>query len=301
MANYTLDIKKPSRQFIIEGLHQGDNGFRDFHFHFTDGARAFPLPESCIVTLFSALPDGTTVYDTCALRDDGSVLYTLKGGTDNSSITSCAGVCDCELRVTSSGGKVLTSPRFAFLIEDTLQTDPAIESRDSFSALTDALGRVLEAESGLSSKADKVIGTVGNTVVIGQNGSICDSGISPVALYKFHYDEDGSYNQYNRELGEHLISDCQQENAFVVNLIHNGVILPATAEISATGTLNISALDKNGIRYLTIEITASAISYETKNTLSSSFNDKENTAATQKATADWVKAYVDEAITEGEW
>ena len=301
MANYTLDIKKPSRQFIIEGLHRGDNGLREFYFHFSDGSNAFTLPTSCIVTLFASLPNGATIYDTCTLYDSNTALYTLKGGAESASITSIAGICNCEIRISCEDGKMLTTPRFAFLIEDTLQNDSAIEAQDSFSALTDALGRVLKSEAGLSSKADKVHGEAGNVAVIGMDGNLCDGNIAPHSLYTFHYEEDGSYNEYNRELFERLLSDHEAHRPFVAASYYYDTLLPAIVQVDADDCVTVLALNASLSRCFKIEISETVLSYTSSDVLSSTFDEEKSTPATQKATADWVKAYVDEAITEGEW
>ena len=144
MAKYTLDVGQRGRQLTIEGLHVGDNGFRIFDFSFSERGKPFPLPEGCIATIYATLPGGVTIYETCTIEDD-SALYELRGGTDDPSITAKSGKVNCEIRITDSEGNVITSPKFAFIIDKVLQDDDAIEAQESFSALTDALARTERA------------------------------------------------------------------------------------------------------------------------------------------------------------
>lgn len=177
MYKYTFDVNRRGTQFTIEGLHRGDNGLRTMEFCFSSGGESFPLPEDCIATLYAVLPCGTKIFDSCEVVSD-TVVYVLKGGAEGASLTVSAGKAECEIRITATDGRIITSPKFTILIDDVLQDDSAIEAEDDFSALTDALGRVLEAEEGLDSKVDKIEGAEGNVVVFGPDGKLNDSGVS---------------------------------------------------------------------------------------------------------------------------
>ena len=184
MNKYSFDVNRRGNQFTIEGLHRGDNGMRVFEFCFSSGGEPFPLPEECIATLYAHLPCGTKIFDSCDVVSD-TVVYVLKGGAEGASLTVSAGKAECEIRITATDGKIITSPKFTILIDDVLQDDSAIEAADDFSALTDALGRVLEAESGLDSKVDKIEGAEGNVVVFGPDGELKDSGVSNPASKEY--------------------------------------------------------------------------------------------------------------------
>lgn len=187
MTRFNLHTDRRGNQLIIEGLHRGDNGIRTFEFLFLENGKPFCFPSNCTATFYARLPDGTILYESPEMSRC-SVTYSLCGGTDGTSITSIPGIVSCEIRIISQEGDVLTSPEFSFYIEDVLQDDGAIEAQDSFSALTEALGRVLDAETGLDSKVDRVYGTEGNTVVFGKDGTIKDGGGSG-KVYVFPYDE----------------------------------------------------------------------------------------------------------------
>lgn len=157
MENYTINIKKAGFYTLPERFRVGDNGLRKLYFHFTEGADPILLPDGCTATLFAVLPDGneTVIYDLCEIENN-AVVYSLKGGADGkSSLTSFSGKVDCEIRIISNDGFVLTSPRFSLFVENVLQNDEAIEAEPSFSALTETLARINAAESTISAKADR--------------------------------------------------------------------------------------------------------------------------------------------------
>ena len=305
MAKYTLDVTKRGRQFTIEGLHVGDNGFRTFVFCFIMGGAPFPLPEGCIATLFAYLPGGVTVYDSCTVLGD-MVVYNLVGGDDSeTSITSVPGIVECEIRITSQSGEVLTSPKFSMLIDSVLQDDNAIAAQPSFSALTDALIRVLEAENGLSSKVDKVDGTPGNLVVFGEDGALKDGGKIPeggggnIASYVFVYDSEGTreYDEANKQSLESLIAAVEEGKHISVYIDYDGTLLPGAFDNGDA----VASIFPNGNGYVSIRKMTNRIVYSEKDNYSGSFSETGIIPASQKATAEWVKALIETSITEGAW
>ena len=307
MSDHTLDTKKAGCQFLIEGLHVGDRGIRTFNFHFCEGQEPFQIPQSCTATLYAVLPDknSTTVYAPCKITDN-AVVYDLSGAPEEyASITSHSGRVDCEIRLTTIDKNVLTSPKFSFIIEDVLQNDSAVEAEDSFSALTDALGRVLEAEDGLSLKIDKVSGaTVGNVAVFGEDGALSDSAIGTGELprsYIFIYDESKEYNDYNRALFNGVLSDIENGKSINVFINDAGVIYPATYEKKSSGLL-ICACDYAILIKIQI-YTSGNVQYSCTENYNSTgtFDEAGKTPASQKLTADWVKQLIDDTIAEGAW
>ncbi len=306
MADHTLDIRRSGSQFTVEGLHVGDRGLRVFNFHFCDGQKAFPLPDGCIATLYARLPDGnnTTVFTLCEIIDS-SVVYTLTGApADGVSVTSFPGRVDCEIRLTTIDNEVLTSPAFSFMIEDTLQDDSAIEAADDFSALTEALGRVLDAEDGLSSKVDRIHGAVGNFPVFGEGGAIADSGISASSLTEIHifiYDETKKHNDHNRALATQLRSDLENGKKVSVFIDDGYHIYPAAFNLD-TNQININSFDNSSGAY-NIRFTTNTVTYTYTEiySSSSSFDESSSKPASQDLTAKWVRQLIDDTIVEGAW
>lgn len=172
MVNYDLmlDTHKAGVQASVKGIKTGDTESRELIITLSDGGRPLSITSDSIATIWCEKEDGSTAYTPCEIKN-GKVHHTIK-----TSETDVVGDVVCELRITKNG-KVLTAPRFVMSVEGIIQTDGAVESQNDFSALTEALGRVIEAESGLSSKADKVSGTPGNLAVIGGSGNLADSGL----------------------------------------------------------------------------------------------------------------------------
>lgn len=301
MEIYTLDIKSSGRQFICEGFRAGDNGIRTLCFHLTLGASSFFPPENCIATLFARLPDGGCIYDSCEILGD-SVIYTLKGSDGTTpAVTALSGLVECEICIVSEDGRTVTCPRFALLVEPTVRDDTAIEAQESFSALTDALGRVIEAENGLSSKMDKVSGTAGNAAVISENGSVSDFGAPPVKCFTFIYDDSGSASPENMATAKAVREAINSNIPFYVLIFDDAGYSHAYVEINSESSLRIISLQCHYSCYYEIVINNNTVRYLTNDTVSDNFSEAEKIPATQAATAAWVKSFVDESITKGEW
>jgi len=295
MAKYTLDIRSSGCCFRTEGFRTGDNGIRTLEFSLTDGGNALSLPDDCIATLFARLPDGGTIYEPCTVSGD-TVIYKLKGGTATPSLTCANGTVQCEVRITTSSGEILTSPRFSFEVEGVLQNDSAIEAQSSFSALTDALGRVLEAESGLDSKADKVEGTPGNVMVFGNGGAIVDSGAAPCKFYLLFYDTGGSHDEENRRVLESIVADQANGIYFPIFMNWEDGIYSAVNYLFGT-TAEFYSIIEDGSGALSLKIYDDRIEYsQSKFINDGAFSELSSEAASQRSTAAWVKSYVSSAL-----
>ena len=156
--SFQLDVTQRGLQHTVIGVHCGDSNTRVLEIELIANGKRWVPPDNYIATLWAVLPNGKTVYKICENLPGGVISVTLSGTTngeevDNVGETSFPGLVKCELRVTA-GNVLLTSPLFAISVEGVIHDDNSAEAQSSFSALTDALGRVLEAESGLDSKVD---------------------------------------------------------------------------------------------------------------------------------------------------
>ncbi len=254
MSKHTLKTNRTGRQLLIEGLHVGDNGFREFTFFFTEGGEPFFLPEGSIATLYATLPGGSVIYDVARIEDD-SVIYELKGGTEEPSITSGAGKVDCEIRVTDTEGNVITSPMFSFIIESVIQDDEAIEAQNSYSALTKTLIDVQKAkedwekaisdtETGLASKIDRVDGKEGNVVVFGKNGAIADGKEKPAKIYIVPYD-----TSKQGEIAEIVAAIKADKGSYAVYMEDGSRRIPASVIVARSTTITATLHDVMSYRY----------------------------------------------------
>ena len=229
MEKLIFDMGRRGRQFIIEGIHAGDNGIRSFEFIFSHFGKTFTLPKNCTATLFAALPDGTLIYDTCFVKES-SVTYCLKGGTEEGAgITSVAGTVECEIRIISNAGEILTSPAFAIRVDSVLQNDSAIEASESFSALNEAIIRVTELEEVLPRSF----------------------------TFIYDMDGDGEHDENNKSLFTSLLKKLADGYSVSVQLRAYNDTIPSSFIEAGNGLYRIAALDHNYNEMLTIEFKTS--------------------------------------------
>lgn len=125
----SLDVRGRGLQSVLP-VKRGDTA-RCLRIRLTEGAESYGIADGCSVVFTAAKPDGTVLYNACSL-EAGVAVYHLTGQE-----TNVAGVLRCELRLYDSGGKLLTSPAFCLMVEDTVYDDEAVmDSSPEFTALT---------------------------------------------------------------------------------------------------------------------------------------------------------------------
>lgn len=125
----SLDVRGQGLQRVLP-VKRGDTA-RCLRIRLTEGAESYHIADSCSAVFTAVKPDGTVIYNACSV-EDGVAVYHLTGQE-----TNVAGVLRCELRLYDSGGKLLTSPAFCLMVEDTVYDDEAVmDSSSEFTALT---------------------------------------------------------------------------------------------------------------------------------------------------------------------
>ena len=148
--NVSLDMYETQSQCML-AVKKSDNG-RRINFVLTEGGRPYAISEGCSAVLRAKKPGGTVLFNNCVI--DGNVIsYTLTNQTSAS-----AGIVDCELMLSGSDGKQITSPRFSLRVEDTLYSEDEIESTDEFTELQKAIAKAESLVVDVSNKVDKVDG-----------------------------------------------------------------------------------------------------------------------------------------------
>jgi hypothetical protein len=143
--NLRLDASKPGCQATIY-TKQGDTKSRLVVAHIHNNGSVFPVSDDMSVVLNATKPDGTIVFNTAAVNEDGSISIELTSG-----MLTAAGRVECEFQIFNGDGVLLTTPRFDILVEAVIDTSEAIESTDEYSALMEALmsvSGITEAEAG---------------------------------------------------------------------------------------------------------------------------------------------------------
>lgn len=177
--NVSLDMYETQAQCML-AVKKSDNG-RRINFVLTEGGRPYAISEGCSAVLRAKKPGGTVLFNNCVI--DGNVIsYTLTNQT-----SAAVGIVDCELMLSGSDGKQITSPRFSLRVEDTLYSDSEVEAQDEFTALQKAITETNNLDVSLS-KANgmtaitvtKKDGTkVTKTVYDGEDGVDGKDGVTP--------------------------------------------------------------------------------------------------------------------------
>lgn len=125
----SLDVHGRGMQTTVP-VKRGDSA-RCLRLRLTQSGRHYAMEEDCTAVLTARKPDDTVIYNQCTV-EQGLALYRLTGQETNS-----PGAVRCELRLYDAGGKLLTSPAFCLMVEDTVYDDEAVmDSSPEFTALT---------------------------------------------------------------------------------------------------------------------------------------------------------------------
>lgn len=118
MAFYTQTV---TLNMIPGGIHpiihvsQFDYSSRRMDFTLHRGSQVFNIPSGSAVTLRGRRSDGTLFEHPCTFTDGTNVAtYALR-----TQLTSVAGYAPCEIRITNSGGDVISSETFIFDVKPT--------------------------------------------------------------------------------------------------------------------------------------------------------------------------------------
>lgn len=176
-----LDVHKTTVQTVLH-VKRNDTG-RKIIIGLTSGGKAYPITDECIAVFRAKKPDGTVLYNHCDIEDD-LITYELTAQTSASEgLMDCEVTLYGTSEFRPVGGEIapewkpntyfdelhdittekpsdwdtnwtryyenaiqLTSPRFEILVDDAVQTDDEIESKNEFSELLSALARLAGIE-----------------------------------------------------------------------------------------------------------------------------------------------------------
>ena len=115
-----LDLQNP--QFLPPlTVKRGDTG-RSLHFLLTDHGKPYTITSECSAMFTALNPEGKILYHPCRIEDN-TIVYTFIPQT-----CALAGELLCELKLYGLEEKVLTSPRFTLIVEDTVYSpEDAVE------------------------------------------------------------------------------------------------------------------------------------------------------------------------------
>ena len=128
----SLDIHEHGSQAVVKAKY-GDTG-RKLCISLRSGGTPYIISEFCTALFKATKPDGTVLFNACTIEDN-EIVYEFTEQT-----CTAIGRSKCEIALYGSDDKLITSPRFALLVDGTIYPDGRVESTDEFSALTDLMG-----------------------------------------------------------------------------------------------------------------------------------------------------------------
>lgn len=108
----SLDVRSIGSQVVLmsKRLETG----REIHITLTEGLKTYTIADDCYAIFAAIKPDGNFLFNFCRIEDN-TIIYTYTPQT-----TIVTGKMECEIRLYSSKGEMLTSAFFGILISDTI-------------------------------------------------------------------------------------------------------------------------------------------------------------------------------------
>ena len=169
----SLDIHDHGSHVSLKAK-KGDTG-RLLYITLMDGGKPYTITKECYAVFTAKKADGKILYNDCSIIGN-TIAYAFTPQT-----TSAVGKAECEVKLYGAEDKLLTSARFALVVDDTVYNEGnEVESEKEVSALTrlvsEATTLVTNIKNKLASGALK--GDKGDTGPQGERGP---QGISYVA------------------------------------------------------------------------------------------------------------------------
>ena len=125
----SLDIHDHGSNVSLKAK-RGDTG-RLLCINLMDGRNPYTISKDCYAVFTARKADGNVLYNECSITGN-TICYAFTPQT-----TSAIGKADCEIKLYGAENKLITSARFALVVEDTVYNEgDKVESVEEFSALT---------------------------------------------------------------------------------------------------------------------------------------------------------------------
>ena len=141
----SLDIYEHGSQAVLKAK-KTDTG-RKLHITLRTGGAQYIIEDDCYAVFKATKPDGSILYNACTIENN-EIIYEFTEQT-----CTAVGRCRCEIALYGLGGNLITSPKFALLVDGTIYPDETVESTDEFSALTTLVTESMGAISGANQAA----------------------------------------------------------------------------------------------------------------------------------------------------
>ena len=162
----SLDVHDTGSQVSISAK-KGDTA-RSLHITLTENGKPYRIAEGCSAVFYMKKPadingDRATVYNDCNIEGNLICYDILSANTEN------VGVADCEVTLIGKDGRVITSPHFTIVIDETLINEDAVVGTNEFSALVSATNEAKAITAEVEQK-------LANGEFVGEKGDKGDTG-----------------------------------------------------------------------------------------------------------------------------
>lgn len=142
----SLDIHEHGSQAVLKAK-KTDTG-RMLHITLREGGTPYIIEADCYAVFKATKPDGSILYNACTIERN-EIIYEFTEQT-----CTAVGRCRCEIALYGLDDKLITSPRFALLVDGTIYPEGSVESTDEFSALTHLISDTLKATGSANEASD---------------------------------------------------------------------------------------------------------------------------------------------------
>ena len=143
----SLDINEHGSQAVLKAK-QSDTG-RKIYISLRAGGTPYTIADDCYAVFTATKPDGAILYDACTIENN-EIIYEFTDQT-----CSAVGRSRCEVKLYGKDDTLITSSRFALLIDGTVYPDGRVESTSEFSALTKLVSETITVQENASEAAGK--------------------------------------------------------------------------------------------------------------------------------------------------
>lgn len=133
----SLDIHEHGSQAVLKAKRT-DTG-RRICISLRSGGTPYTIAEDCYAVFTATKPDGAILYNACTIEDN-EIIYEFTEQT-----CAVVGRSRCEIKLYGLDDTLITSPRFALLVDGTVYPEGKVESSNEFSALTQMVSDGLAA------------------------------------------------------------------------------------------------------------------------------------------------------------
>ena len=142
----SLDINEYGSQLVLKAK-QSDTG-RKIYISLRSGSTPYTIADDCYAVFTAKKPDGKILYNACTIENN-EIIYEFTEQT-----CSAIGRSRCEIKLYGLDDALITSPRFALLVDGTVYPDGSVESTDEFSALTQMVSDSMAAKAAANEAAE---------------------------------------------------------------------------------------------------------------------------------------------------